>query len=219
MLLTTSFVVLSMASAGAAAWDVYDRPRRPDGFEVSVHILDKNPGVAYYRGLPLTADHPSMKYRDGPLMEDLTERFPNALSCLSRDEGDKTVSLARLDTRKFDTPRELETCLQRVGNELGDLSRVVPWLRAVGFAGVSERSARNWLGFNSSGMEADEVAVYRGSWRGRDSIIGRRYPVNRRAAWTVDYGMWIPAKSMDLTIVFRRTDMRVISIHVGMIFL
>ena len=81
------------------------------------------------------------------------------------------------------------------------------------------RHNRGWLGYSSSGLGGDEVAVYRGSWREKASKIGPRYPVGARATWVFDYGMWLPAQNMALTIVFRRADLRVISVQVSMIFL
>jgi len=197
-----------------AGHSVYDRP-------ISSLTLPSNP--LYYRGLRLNAEHPGMKYLGAQEALATGEAFPDALSCLAHGPGDDTASLAELATGKFEAMADLETCLQRVGNELGDLSVVKPWLHAVGFGWAEERSVSLWLASNSLGMDDSDVAVFRASWRGRpDNILGRPYPMSLRFRLTKTWGlapMGMFAKNLDLTLVFRRDDMRVISADVVMIFL
>ncbi len=184
-------------------------------FGVPVAQLKPATDPPYYRGLLLGADHPSMKYRHGQEAVATAKKFPNALQCLSFEPGDEIVSLARLNTARFETVRDLEICLQRVGNQLGDLSKVEPWLRAVGFSKVEEWPFRNWLSRDSREVTADEVAVYYAEWRGEGSFTEQLYPLNLWNHWATN----IFARNMTMTFVVRRSDARVIGVDAGMIFL
>ncbi|PIE14325.1 MAG: hypothetical protein CSA68_11055 [Rhodobacterales bacterium] len=143
------------------------------------------------------------------------EKFPDALQCLSFEPGDEIISLAHLNTARFKTVMDLEICLQRVGNQLGDLSKVEPLLHAIGFARAGERPISYWLSAGRLGANAEEVAVYYARWRNWDSFIGRSFPVGIRNSWSQGF----LAKNMDVILVIRRRDLRVLSVYVVMIFL
>nr|WP_322864726.1 hypothetical protein [Aquicoccus sp. G2-2]MEA1111942.1 hypothetical protein [Aquicoccus sp. G2-2] len=139
--LTSAFVLFSAASPLSAE----SAEESGDPFEVKVSTIDQGFTSVYYRGLPLDAQNPSSKYSDGREALATASEFPNALSCLSFEAETETVSLANLDTGKFEKMADLEICLQKVGNEIGDLSKFEPWLRAVGFGWTDERPASHWL--------------------------------------------------------------------------
>jgi len=109
----------------------------------------------------------------------------------------------------------LEICLQRVGNELGSLSEFEPWLKAIGFGLAGERPITYWLSANRLGLDSDDVAIFYAQWRGGDSFIGRPYPLSVAYRWSDGLG----AKNLDVTIVVRRSDFRVISVKAIMIFI
>ena len=184
-------------------------------FEVPVSSMKAEAKSFYYRGLPLNSDNPSMNYPDGQEAMATAEKFPSALDCLSLDPVDETVSLVRLNTKRFETIVDLEVCLQRVGNELRDLSKVVPWLHAIGFSRAGERPTNFWLSANRLGIGADDVAVFHARWRKGDSFIGRSYPLNCWNNWATNF----LAKNMVLTLVVRKRDLRVISVNAVMIYL
>ncbi len=184
-------------------------------FESSLTVINQDYSPIYYRGLLLDAENPSAKYPDGRAAMATAKEFPNALSCLAFESSAETVSLADLETGKFNKIADLEICLQRVGNELGNISRFEPWLRAIGFGWTDERPASHWLSASSLGLGSEEVTVFRARWRAGDSFIGRGYPLSKKYRWADGLG----AKNLVLTIVVRRQDLRVISVKAVMIFL
>ncbi len=114
-------------------------------FEVPVSSLKTEANSLFYRGRPLNADNPMIRYQDGQEAMEAARKFPNTLSCLVFEPEDETVSLARLNTESFENLADLEICLQRVGIELGDVSRVIPWLKAIGFKWLGTREL-SWFG-------------------------------------------------------------------------
>ncbi|WP_162891640.1 hypothetical protein [Profundibacter amoris] len=184
-------------------------------FEVPVSSLNTEASPIYYHGLPLNADHPSMGYSDGQEAMATAEKFPDVLNCLLFKPEDETVSLVRLNPKRIETIVDFEICLQRVGNELGELSKVEPWLHAIGFSRAGERPTNFWLSANRLGVNAEDVVVFYAQWRNGDSFIGRSYPLNFWNNWSTNF----LAKNMDLTLVVRRRDLRVISVNAVMIYL
>ncbi len=100
-------------------------------------------------------------------------KFPDVLSCLLFEPEDETVSLAKLNTGKFDTTADLEICLQRVGSELGDVSRVVPWLKAMGFEWLGTQEL-SWFGPDPNDIFPTEYHVL---WPLSKVSTGMKYPL------------------------------------------
>jgi len=189
-------------------------------FHVPISSLKTDTKSLFYRGLPLNADNPSMKYQDGQEAMAIGKKFPDALSCLSFEAEDETASLAKLNTGKFEKTADLEICLQRVANELGNLSKVEPWLRAIGFGSVEEGSISNLLVAKRQGLSSEKVAIFIANWRGGNFLKELLYPMSAKynlAHVFLSFGFY--PRNMYLTLAICRHDMRVISVDVGMIFL
>lgn len=200
---TLAFAILTMLFAGVA---LAQDEAITDGhaFNVPVSSLKTETKPLYYRGRPLTTDNPSAKYQHGQEVMEAARKFPDALSCLTFEPDDETVSLASLNTEKFEKIAELEICLQRALNELGDISRIEPWLRAVGFEWVEERP-NLWLGPVGP---VSFIAL----WRREDVFSGRPYPMSGNYNQTEGRA----AKNLALTLAIRRRDVRVIGVDAVM---
>ena len=189
-------------------------------FDIAVSNLDTETDPLYYRGLPLLPNSQNLEYLGAQEVLETAKRFPSTLSCLSRKPRDKTISLARLNTTKFDKTADLEICLQRVANELGTLSKVKPWLRAIGFSSVKDGSISHWLAAKSLGQSSDKVAVFIADWRGQGNLKELLYPMSAKYNLVnVLLSLGFYPRNMYLTLVIRREDVRVISVSVVMIFL
>ena len=93
------------------------------------------------------------------------------------------------------------------------MSQVVPWLQAIGFGWAEEKPITFWMSANSLGLGPEDVVVFYARWRPVDSFVGRPYPLSLGYRWTKGLG----AKNLDVTVVIRRRDLRVISVRAVMI--
>ncbi len=142
-------------------------------FDVPVSSLKTEAKPLYYRGRPLNADNPMMRCQDGREAMEAASKFPNTLSCLGFEPEDATVSLARLNTESIEKLVELEICLQRVGRELGDVSRVAPWLKAIGFEWLGKQEL-SWFGPDPNDIFPTEYHVL---WPLNEAPTGTKHPL------------------------------------------
>lgn len=211
ILLVSAIVLRSLALLP----DRNDTDAAPDPFTVPLASLSAPADPLHYRGLPLTADHPDLKYPGAWEVLEVAQAFPDALSCLEHTPGDDSVSLARLTTHRFESRTDLEVCLQRVGNQLDDVAQVKPWLEAIGFGRVDEKPASFWWSSHRLGLHDADVAVFQAYWRRRPYPFSLHFRLTR----TWSDAMALYARSMDLTLVIRRGDLRVIDVYATLIFL
>ena len=198
--LTTSLGICSaVLKAGEVKADAH-------AFDVSISSLKTETKSLFYRGRPLSTKNPTVKYQGWEEAIEVSRKFPDTLSCLSFEPSDETVSLAHLNTDSFENLVGLELCLQRVGSELGDVSRVVPWLHSVGFERVEERPNR-WLG---PGNEDLGPHIFIAFWA-REGVSSRRpYPMSSGFNLIQVSG----AKNLGLELVIHHRDLHVLSAFV-----
>lgn len=202
-----SFVAALIGSLGV--WPVNsiagETSANQPSFEVPVSNLKAEAKPIYYLGKPLAESDPTL---DDPRKQQTIEsarKFPDTLSCLMYGTDSETVSLVNLNVEKFEKISDLEICMQRVINELGDISRIEPWLHAVGFEGVGEHP-NYWLGPGNEDVGPILVGTL---WRLQDSVSGKPLPMSSNYNQTEGRAI----ANLAISLAVNRRDVRVISIE------